>query len=243
MKKERLDKVLAKQGISRKQSKLLIKNGAVCINGKTCFESAFKVDLGSDTVECDGIAINSKKHVYIMMNKPAGVLSAARDKKAKTVIDLIPDGLFRKNLSVAGRLDKDTTGLLIISDDGEFIHSVISPRKNVYKLYHAVLENPVTEKEIRAFKEGLTLDGGEKCRPADLVIIDDGELKGNNVHIRICEGKFHQVKRMAEAVGNKVIALKRISIGNLSLDDDLALGYCREMTKQEAFTALAHQDA
>ena len=162
------------------------------------------------------------------MNKPQGVLSASRDKKAKTVLDLLPVQLQKKGLFPAGRLDKDTEGLMIITDDGDFAHKMLSPNKKVYKKYFAVLDKPANEETVTAFGQGVVFEDGTECKSAKLEICEK-----NGAYVEICEGKFHQVKKMFLACGLEVQYLKRVSIGKLVLDDNLQLGSCRELSDSE----------
>ncbi|MCM1328305.1 MAG: 16S rRNA pseudouridine(516) synthase [Ruminococcus sp.] len=226
----RLDCFLANQmNISRAEAKELIKKRLVTVNGETAGLFDARIDPLRDVVSAEGTEILYREHVYIMLNKPAGTVCATRDRLSETVLELIPPELRRKGLFPAGRLDKDTVGFVLITDDGGFAHSILSPRKHVEKKYFAVLEKNIAEKDIDLLKSGITIDGGEKCLPADVEITQ----KLNEIFITIHEGKYHQVKRMAEAVGNKVLYLKRVSIGGLALDENLKEGECREITAEE----------
>ncbi|MDP4120257.1 MAG: pseudouridine synthase [Bacillota bacterium] len=229
---ERIDKILASQGtLSRADVKALVKNREVKLNGKFVEKSDQKADPEHDIIEVSGKVLNFRRYIYIMMNKPSGVLSAANDKSAKTVIDLVPKSLFRNGLFPAGRLDKDTEGLLIITDDGDFAHRMLSPKHKVYKLYHAKINGKITQQDIELFKKGLVLSDGTQCLPAELEIVEEGEI--SVVSVKICEGKFHQVKKMLAAIGHEVLYLKRIQIGSLTLFDNLHRGECRELTNIE----------
>ena len=226
----RLDRFLSNQlGISRNDAKELIKKRLVTVNGETAKLFDMKIDPLTDTVVSEGKEVTYRKHIYIMLNKPAGVVCATRDRLSETVLELIPEELRREGLFPAGRLDKDTTGFVFITDDGELAHDLLSPKKHVFKKYFAILEKPVTDEDIRAFADGLTIDGGEKCLPARL----EKTEKPGEVFITLREGKYHQIKRMAEAVGNRVTYLKRVSNGGLMLDETLAEGQCRELTAEE----------
>ena len=228
----RLDRFLSNQlNISRNDAKELIKKRLVTVNGGTAKLFDMKIDPASDKVVSEGKAVIYRKHIYIMLNKPAGVVCATRDRLSETVLELIPEELRREGLFPAGRLDKDTVGFVLITDDGELAHELLSPKKHVEKRYFAILEKPVTDSDIDAFAGGLTIDGEEKCLPASL---ERTETAGE-VFITLREGKYHQIKRMAEAVGNKVVYLRRISIGGLALDGALAEGQCRELTAEEVF--------
>lgn len=229
---ERLDKIIASQGFgSRKEAQSLIKSGKVQVNGQAVRLPDFKADAQADSITVGGAPLAYKQFVYIMMNKPAGVVSASRDPKMKTVVDLVPEALYRRGLFPAGRLDRDTTGLLILTDDGDFAHRMLAPKKHVYKLYQATIDGPVGETEIRRFAEGVEFEDGTLCLPAALTVLLPGERPTVEVSIR--EGKFHQVKKMFRAVGRTVLALERVRIGALSLDPALAPGQSREMTPDE----------
>lgn len=226
---ERLDKMLASQNVgSRKEVQKLIKNGEVYVNGEICRKPDTKVDVDSDEITVSGQAVNYQKYIYIMMNKPGGVLSASTDKYDKTVIDLLPEEYKRKGLFPAGRLDKDTEGLLIITDDGDFAHRMLSPKKHVEKKYIAKLDKEITEETIKRFEDGIIFADGTECMPAKLELEDESDKKTGIV--TICEGKFHQVKKMFICCGIKVVHLKRISIGNLYLDSNLPIGCSKLMT-------------
>lgn len=231
MSRERLDKILSSQNIaSRKDAGAMIRRGVVAVNGQVVKKSDFKADTQQDTISIDGQPLNVKKFVYYMMNKPAGVLSAARDTRAQTVVDLLPPEMQRRGLFPAGRLDKDTEGLLIITDDGAFAHRMLAPKSHVFKLYEAVLAAPVSAGDISRFENGLELNG-MTCLPAGLSVLEPGE--NPLVLVKIREGKFHQVKRMFLALGNEVLHLKRVRIGALVLDKGLAPGAARELTEKE----------
>ncbi|GHU81762.1 pseudouridine synthase [Clostridia bacterium] len=229
---DRLDKILSSQNLgSRTVVKQLLKSKAVTVNGQVITAADFKTNTEEDEIKVSGNVINVKKHIYIMMNKPAGVVTASRDNRDKTVFDLVPKELYRKDLFAVGRLDKDTEGLLIITNDGDFAHNVLSPAKKVYKLYEAIINEPITEKDIEEFKDGIVFADGTKCLPAKLWSAENGGNK--TVFIEICEGKFHQVKKMFLAIGKKVVFLKRIKIGGLELYGNLHKSECRELEKLE----------
>jgi len=226
---ERLDKFISSQsGLSRKLARERIWKGSVTVNGKTEKSTDRKVDPEKDTICLDGKPVSYIEFLYIMMNKPKGYVSATRDRDEQTVLDLLPEKFRRSGLFPAGRLDKDTEGLLIITDDGAFGHSMTAPGKEVYKTYIARLDAPADQSAVEAFHRGIELDGGEKCRPARLEILDDCLVR-----VRICEGKYHQVKRMCAAVGRHVEELRRVSIGALQLDPELSAGECRLLTENE----------
>ena len=231
---ERLDKILASQGtLSRRDVKEIIKKGRVIINGKVVKDSAVKVDLNIDEVRIDGEIVTLKKHIYIMMNKPQGVISASDSENDETVVDLVPEELFRKGLFPAGRLDKDTTGFVLITDDGDFAHKILSPKNHIFKTYLARLEHQLSDDNIKMLENGITLADGTTLKEAKVEIVEHSE--NPLVKIMICEGKYHQVKRMFAAAGNKVIALHRSKMGNLDLDENLMPGECREITPDELF--------
>lgn len=226
---DRLDKILVSQSVgSRKEVQKLIKSGAVSVNGEICWKIDFKADTENDEITVNGQALNYQKYVYIMMNKPAGVVSATTDNHDKTVIDILPAEFKRKGLFPAGRLDKDTEGLLIITDDGDFAHKMLSPKKHVYKKYVAKVDADITEETIKRFEEGIVFADGTKCMPAKLELEKNSDKKTGIV--TICEGKFHQVKKMFIYCGINVVHLQRISIGNLYLDGKLPIGCCKMMS-------------
>ncbi len=226
----RLDKFLSSQlGISRSDAKELIKKRLVTINGTIARLYEEKVDPEKDTVFSEGRAVAYRKHIYIMMNKPQGVVCSTKDGVSKTVLELVPPELYREGIFPAGRLDKDTEGFVFLTDDGALAHNILSPKKHVSKVYFARLENEAEDSYIEAFENGLEIDGGDVCLPAKIEILHDR----HEVYITIKEGMYHQIKRMAEAVGNKIVYLKRIKIGGVSLDENLALGQSREMLHKE----------
>ena len=227
---ERLDKFVASQGnMTRKEAGRLIRAGAVTVNGEQRKDPAGKVDPAGDEVRVEGRRLTYQKHVTLMMNKPAGVLSATEDKRCPTVLDLLPPEYGRRGLFPAGRLDKDTTGLLLLTDDGDLAHRMLAPKSHVYKLYRARTAQPVTQEDIEAFREGVRF-GEIQYAPARLEV-EEGDSRCALVEIR--EGKFHQVKRMFEARGNKVVALERLRIGSLELDPALAPGQVRPVGEEE----------
>ncbi len=240
---ERLDKFLASQNLgSRKEVGKLIRSGAVTVAGSAVTDPAEKLDPDRDEVTVNGTKVAYRKFLYIMMNKPAGVLSATEDSRAKTVLDLLPPELSRRGLFPAGRLDKDTTGLLLLTDDGEFAHRMLAPKSHVYKLYEARLAAAVKPGDTEAFRQGIS-QGGETFAPARLWTEKRGEAEVAMVEIR--EGKFHQVKRMFQAVGNEVLSLKRLKIGGLALDETLQEGEARVLSQEEkalVFISNLHQN-
>ena len=227
---ERLDKFLASQGLgTRKEVGKLIRSGAVLVNGAPQRDPGAKVEPGADRVTAQGEEIRYQEFLTIMLNKPAGVLSATEDRRQTTVLDLLPEDLRRRGLFPAGRLDKDTTGLLLITDDGDLAHRMLSPKKHVYKLYQARLDAPVTPEDVRAFEEGVRW-GEEVYAPARLWA---GEGDPFVAFAQVHEGRFHQVKRMFQARGKTVLSLKRLKIGGLSLDSTLQEGECRLLAPEE----------
>lgn len=231
MSRDRLDKILASQNLaSRSGAGTMIRSGAVTVNGTVIKKADYKADTQTDEVAVNGKILNLQEFVYLMMNKPSGVLSASRDNRAPTVIDLLPQELRRRGLFPAGRLDKDTEGLLLITDDGAFAHRMLAPKSHVFKLYEAVLARPVSPEDIRQFESGVRLTD-MTCLPAELTVLREGENPLALVKIR--EGKFHQVKRMFLALGNEVLQLKRVQIGALKLDETLVPGAARELTREE----------
>jgi 16S rRNA pseudouridine516 synthase len=232
--KIRIDKLLGNLGYgTRSQLKKEIKTGCVAVNAKTVKDSSVIVDTDIDHIIYYGETIKYIEYIYLMMNKPQGVISATEDhKNVKTVIDLIDD--YNKNFEPfpVGRLDKDTEGLLILTNNGKLAHNMLSPRKHVEKTYFAYVEGMLTDKDIKAFEEGVTfLDDAYKTMPAKLEIIKSKDISECKVTIR--EGKFHQVKRMFEAIDKRVIYLKRLSMGPIFLDDNLELGEYRVLNDRE----------
>ena len=229
---KRLDKLIALNcNVSRKDARKLIKDAAVTVNSAVVLRAEELVDPDVDDISVKGYNFTIKEHIYIMLNKPKGVISATTDPAKKTVIDIIPDELKRRSLFPAGRLDRDTTGLLIITDDGAFAHRIMSPAHHVFKTYEAILSFPIDENDIRNLEEGITLGDGTECLPAKVEAFTENELPAARIKIR--EGKYHQVKRMFHALGNNVEQLRRIQIGSLKLDTSLSEGECRELTAEE----------
>ncbi len=227
----RLDKYLADMSIgTRTEVKKLIRQGKVAVDGQVIKNPDVKINMNTQSVSCNGYEVTYETYEYYMLNKPAGVISATSDSKEKTVLDLI-DSKKRKDLFPVGRLDKDTEGLLLITNDGELAHKLLSPKKHVDKLYYARVEGVVSSEDIEAFAKGLDIGDGEYTKPAKLEILISNEI--SEIQLTIQEGKFHQVKRMFEAVGKKVIYLKRLEMGTLKLDEGLALGEYRPLTKKE----------
>ena len=229
--KLRLDKYLSEMGRgTRSQVKKEIARGAVLVNGIPAKRPEMKIDTETDCVEISGEAVSYEKYRYYMLNKPAGVISAAQDKKERTVVDLLEkengNGLFP-----VGRLDRDTEGLLLITNDGELAHRLLSPKKHVDKLYFARVRGRVQDKDAAKFRQGLDIGDEKLTMPAMLKILQAGEC--SEVEVTIQEGRFHQVKRMFHAVGKEVTYLKRLRMGPLSLDESLAPGEYRKLTQEE----------
>ncbi len=232
MKKERIDKIISSQGLaSRSEVKAMIKRGEVVLNGAVIRDSAVKVGY-DDEIIINGNKLFQTKYTYIMLNKPQGVVSATDDKRFKTVVDILPEELKRKNLFPAGRLDKDTVGFCLITDDGDFAHNILAPNKHVTKTYIAALSNPIDyEKAKKGFAEGIVLGDGTVLLSAVLEEISSGDKPVYKVIIK--EGKYHQVKRMFLSFGAEVILLKRVKIGGLPLDESLDEGDARLISADE----------
>lgn len=230
---ERLDKILSNLGYgTRKEIKQVVRKGFVEVNGEIVKDSGMQVDPEEDKISINGEEIYYRKYIYLMMNKPAGIVSATFDNKDETVIDLLEIDHQVFNPFPVGRLDKDTVGLLFLTNDGELNHRLISPKWKVDKVYYAKINARVTDKDVKRFKEGITLDDGYVCKEAILEILSTSDEE-SEVKITIQEGKFHQVKRMFEAVNKKVTYLKRIEFGTIKLDEDLEEGEYRELTEEE----------
>lgn len=229
MKKQRLDKFISNQLIlSRKTVRTGIQRGSAIVNGTIVRDSGTIIDADNDSVTYEGNVVGYKEYVYILMNKPKGILSASNDKSRQTVVDLVPEHIKRQGLFPVGRLDKDTTGLLLITDDGVFAHNCISPKKAISKSYIATLDGDINDDMIKMFKEGVVLADGTRCKSATLEY-----LSKNVARIIITEGKYHQIKRMFGTVGLGVNTLHREAIGGLALPDGMNVGECIEMTKEQ----------
>ncbi len=230
---ERLDKVLSNLGYgSRKEIKSIVKAGLVTIDGKIIKDSSMQIDPNKNIITVNGEEVFYRKFIYLMMNKPQDVISATFDNYDTTVIDIIDPSYAVFEPFPVGRLDKDTVGLLILTNDGELNHRLISPKWHVDKVYYAKIDKKIGESDIKAFEKGIVLDDGYKCMPAKLNILK-AEDTGSEIEVTIQEGKFHQVKRMFESVGKKVIYLKRIEFGPLDLDESLEEGEYRELSEIE----------
>lgn len=231
----RLDKFLADMQLgSRKEVKALIKKGLIQVDGQTVRSDKTQIDETKAQVTFDGEVIAYQKYFYYMLNKPAGVISATVDNYEETVVDLLADEDFREDLFPVGRLDKDTEGFLLLSNDGALAHRILSPKRHVEKEYYAQVKGLLTAADVTAFAQGLIIDGGEETLPAQLTIVGLDEAAGTSeMRLILHEGKFHQVKRMVQAVGKEVTYLQRIRMGQVPLDPALALGAYRPLTKEE----------
>ena len=225
---ERLDKVIAEQTeYSRKDVKKLVQSKKVTINGEVVLKTDIKVDINNDSICIDGNEISYQKNVYLILNKPMGYISATEDRTQKTVLDLIDSKYNHREMFPAGRLDKDTTGMMIITDDGVFAHNILSPKKHIRKIYEVTIDIPVTSDMENGFKEGIDLNDG-KCKTAILEKIGEYEAR-----VTLTEGRYHQIKRMFGCFGAKVTKLHRICMGNLYLPKDLKEGESRELIGEE----------
>lgn len=228
----RLDKLLANMGYgTRKEVKQLLKQKGVTVDGEVVRDSSLHVNPDLQEISVFGEKVEYVEFIYLMMNKPPGVVSATEDNVDRTVIDLLDPLAQHFKPFPVGRLDKDTEGLLLITNDGQLAHNLLSPKKHVPKTYYAKIEGEVTQLDIEAFSRGVELDDGYMTKPGELVILSSGP--NSEIELTIQEGKFHQVKRMFESVGKKVTYLKRLSMGSLKLDEQLDLGDYRELTEEE----------
>ena len=231
-KKLRIDKILSNVGYgSRAEIKKYCKYGIIFVNGQVVNNPGLQVDPENDEIIFDGEKVNYREFVYIMLNKPGGYISATFDKHDPIVLDLIDLSYLVFEPFPVGRLDKDTEGLLVLTNDGQLSHRVLSPKKHVPKTYYAKIQGKVTKEDILAFEKGVILDDGYETMPSQLKILKSDDM--SEIELTIHEGKFHQVKRMFESVGKKVVYLKRISMGKLKLDESLELGEYRELTEEE----------
>ncbi|MCI9259344.1 MAG: rRNA pseudouridine synthase [Romboutsia sp.] len=228
----RVDKLLSNVGVaSRAELKKYCKQGLISVNGKVINNPGIQVDSENDEVIFNGEKIVYREFIYIMLNKPDGYISATFDKHDPIVLDLIDSSYLVFEPFPVGRLDKDTEGLLVLTNDGQLSHRVLSPKKHVPKTYYAKIQGKVTEEDILAFEKGVILDDGYETMPSQLKILKSDDI--SEIELIIHEGKFHQVKRMFESVDKKVVYLKRISMGKLKLDESLELGEYRELTEEE----------
>lgn len=225
---ERLNKVIGSQtSYSRKDVKELVRKKRIKVNDEIVLKSDIKIDPNNDIISIDNKVLIIKKYVYLMLNKPKGYVSATEDKNDKTVLDLVPEEYRHRDLFPAGRLDKDTTGLMIITDDGTFAHNILSPGKHISKTYNVTIDIPMTEEMVQGFKDGVQLIDGE-CKTASLEIT--GQYTGIVI---LTEGRYHQIKRMFGCYKAKVVELERIAMGKFYLPEDLTQGECREFTTEE----------
>lgn len=225
----RLDKILSTQlNISRTDAKQMIKKGRVSVNGIPAKSGDVKV-ADADIVAVDGNEISYSRFVYIMMNKPKGVISASDGKGEKTVVDLVPSDMQRRGLFPAGRLDKDTTGFVLLTDDGEFAHNILAPSRHIDKTYVVTLDKPVTPEAVADFRSGMELNGERLMRADAEIISEDATV----CRVVLRQGLYHQIKRMFKKHGLTVLELKRVKMGNLPLDDSLLPGECRYLSQKE----------
>lgn len=225
---ERIDKIIASQGqYSRKEVKALIAKGRIAVDGRVVSSSSEKADPLTTQISIDGKPLAFKRNLYLVLNKPKGYVSATEDRDHPTVLELVPQEYRGRDLFPAGRLDRDTTGLMIITDDGVLAHNILAPKKHVPKLYHVEIDIPVTEEMRLGFSEGVMLNDGVS-KAADL--IKTGE---KTAEVTLREGRYHQIKRMFGCFGAEVLELKRLGMGRLTLPEDLAEGECREMSEEE----------
>jgi len=225
---ERIDKIIASQGLySRSDVKYMVNRKRITIDGKVVTSASQKADVDKNEIMLDGKPFVVKKQIYLMLNKPKGYVSATEDKKQQTVLELVPAEWKGRDIFPAGRLDKDTTGLMILTDDGVLAHNILSPKKHVQKIYRVELDISVTEEMQQGFAEGVELNDGV-CKDAKLVILGE-----KIAEVTLREGRYHQIKRMFGCYGAKVVELHRIAMGELYLPDDLPEGECRELTEED----------
>ena len=230
MKPERLDKVLSNMGVgSRSELKKIVRDGLVSVNGVVVFNPALHVDPVSDVIKVADETVAYRKFIYLMMHKPEGFVSSTDEPGKRTVVDLIPEAYAHFAPFPVGRLDIDSTGLLLLTNDGELAHRLLSPKRHIEKEYIVTLDKQPDDSVADSFLRGVVIDGGVCCKPAQLRLTDDPFV----VHVVLTEGKYHQIKRMFAASGIRVLALKRIRMGALPLDETLATGCVRELTAEE----------
>lgn len=234
MSKIRLDRFLSSQlNVSRTDAKKMLRTGKVLLNLKAVQKADIIIDTDSDSISVNGKKIDFKEYIYIMQNKPVGVVSATNDPSEKTVIDILPDSLKRKGLFPAGRLDKDTVGFVLITDNGDFAHNILSPSHHVKKTYIAEVQTKLDDKEAERFAQGMII-GDEVFKPAMLKLLNEKSENGNFLYlIKIVEGRYHQIKRMFISAGSPICSLKRVAIGGLVLDENLMPGESKELTSAE----------
>ena len=226
---KRLDRLLSELGVAtRSELRLMIKNGRVTVDGAVPVQPDMKIEEQGHVICVDGVELCTSRLRYFMMDKPEGVLSATEDKRQETVMDILPPDIRRIGLFPVGRLDKDTSGLLLLTNDGDFAHRVISPRSGIEKLYYAEVDGTPDEADVKAFEEGIILGDGTRCLPAKLVPLGE-----NLCHVIVMEGKYHQVKRMLASRGKPVVKLRRLAVGSLELDPALAPGEAKELGSED----------
>ena len=229
---QRLDKIIASPGRwSRREVKDLVRQGRVTVDGVPARSAEEKADPEQAVIAVNGEKLNWRRYTWVMLNKPAGYLSATEDGRGATVLDLLPQDLQRQGLFPVGRLDKDTEGLLLLTNEGGLAHELLSPKKHVDKVYYAKIQGKVDESDVKAFADGVDIGDDTPAKSADLRILKSGEE--SEIELTITEGRFHQVKRMFHAVGKEVVYLKRLSMGSLVLDKTLAKGEYRSLTEEE----------
>ncbi len=228
----RLDRYLANMGCgSRTEVRKLVRSGNVTVNEQSVKDESFQINPGVDVVVCWGAEVAYREHIYLMLNKPAGVVSATEDPKERTVLDLIDPKYLNKGVFPVGRLDKDTEGLLILTNNGDLGHKLLSPKKKVPKRYYAKVSGRIGPEDFKSFRTGIILDDGYQTMPAELELLQAGDP--NEVLVVIQEGKYHQIKRMFQALDKQVVYLKRVAMGGLTLDPNLKNGAYRELTDEE----------
>lgn len=233
---ERLDKILSAQtGMSRKDSRRAIAEGAVCVNTVPVKKPETKIEPLNDKISLNGREVEYEKFVYYLLNKPAGLLTASTDSRRPTVLDLFKNEPRYSKLFAVGRLDKDTTGLLLITDDGEYAHKVISPKSRIEKEYEITVDAPIPETAAEAFEKGIVLADGTKCLPAKIKVDKQNNFRG---FITVFEGKYHQIKRMLGTMELGVVTLRRLRIANLVLPEGLAEGEFVRLTRERAYSVL-----
>lgn len=226
---KRLDRLLSELGVAtRSELRLMIKNGRVTVDGAVPVQPDMKIEEQGHVICVDGVEQCTSRLRYFMMDKPEGVLSATEDKRQETVLDILPPDIRRIGLFPVGRLDKDTSGLLLLTNDGDFAHRVISPKSGIEKLYYAEVDGIPDEADVKAFEEGIILGDGTRCLPAKLVPLGE-----NLCHVIVMEGKYHQVKRMLASRGKPVVKLRRLAVGSLELDPALAPGEAKELGSED----------
>ena len=228
----RLDRYLANMGCgSRTEVRRMVRSGNVNVNGQSIRDESYQINPGVDIIICWGSEVVYREHIYLMLNKPAGVISATEDLKEQTVLDLLDPKYHNKGIFPVGRLDKDTEGLLILTNNGELGHKLLSPKKKVPKRYYAQVAGKIGPEDVESFHNGIVLDDGYRTMPAELKLLQVGDP--NEVLVIIREGKYHQIKRMFQALGKRAVYLKRLAMGELTLDPNLDNGAYRELTEEE----------